>query len=387
MTLAPTEICSGCSACKAICPKGAIRMVSNDEGFLYHQIDKTRCIECRLCERVCPVINPYATAYPNVTCYAERTKDYALRIASSSGGIFSELAQWAFSMRGIVFGCAWERPTLVAIHAKAESEAELADMRGSKYVQSDLRNTFREVRSALQADKTVLFSGTPCQIAGLNHFLGKAYERLLTVEIICHGVPSPSVFEKYKSELIQCFKSPLMSISFRNKTYSWRKCSLLSIFADNNENLEDLYSNRYIQAFLNDLCLRPSCYQCAAKGGRSHADITIADFWGIERICPELDDDFGTSAVVLHTEKARKVWDTLTNIDAKPVHLNDIVQGNPSYRSAVAKPKSRAYFMRYYKKRPMSKLVTRCLHGVWGVWMLKCVLKKIRKRIKKVFKR
>ena len=178
ITLASPERCSGCTACKAICPKQAITMVADHEGFLRPQINTETCIQCHACERVCPVLHP---GKPDCTptCYAARTNDDALRLASSSGGLFTELARPILAEGGIVFGCVWEKPALVAIHAKAETEDELAAMRGSKYVQSDLRDTFREVKTALQEGRKVLFSGTPCQIAGLNAFLGHHYDDLL----------------------------------------------------------------------------------------------------------------------------------------------------------------------------------------------------------------
>ena len=211
-------------------------MVADHEGFLRPQIDASKCVQCHACERACPVLHP-SEPDTSPTCYAARTKDDALRLASSSGGIFTELARPILAKGGVVFGCVWEKPALVAIHAKAETEDELAAMRGSKYVQSDLRDTYREAKAELQKGREVLFSGTPCQIAGLNKYLGKSYDNLLTVEIICHGVPSPAVFEKYKQELVKRFGATLVSIAFRNKFYSWRRCSLVSTYADASENV------------------------------------------------------------------------------------------------------------------------------------------------------
>lgn len=357
IALAPASGCTGCSACQAACPRGAIAMVADGEGFLRPRIDVARCVGCRACERACPVLRP---GVPDAApmCFAARVRDEALRLGSSSGGVFTALARPVLGAGGVVFGCVWEKPALVAIHAKAESEGELAAMRGSKYVQSDLRDTFREAKAALLRGRPVLFSGTPCQIAGLNRFLGRSWPNLLTVELICHGAPSPAVFERYKWELAREHGAPPVSIAFRNKFYSWRRCSLVSAFADTSEHREDLYANRYVQAFLRDFCLRPSCHHCVAREGKSGADITLGDFWGIEKVCPALDDDRGTSAVLLHTEAGRHAWAACAaTVEACPVALAGVVAGNPSYLRPVAEPRGRALFMRRFRTRPMGALV------------------------------
>ena len=253
MTLASVAQCSGCTACKAACPKQAIAMVADHEGFLRPQIDASKCVQCHACERVCPVLHP-SEPDTSPTCYAARTKDDVLRLASSSGGIFTELARPILAKGGVVFGCVWEKPALVAIHAKAENEDELAAMRGSKYVQSDLRDTYREAKAELQKGREVLFSGTPCQIAGLNKYLGKSYDNLLTVEIICHGVPSPAVFEKYKQEL----GNPT-TVNFKDKAESWHNPTFSWKSSNGETSREKLYANAYALAFLRDFCLRPSC--------------------------------------------------------------------------------------------------------------------------------
>lgn len=381
-TLASYESCSGCTACKAICPRDAIAMRPDDEGFLRPQVDGAMCVGCHLCERVCPVLHPGAPdASP--TCYAAYTKDEELRLKSSSGGIFTELARPIIESGGVVFGCIWERPQLVAIHAKAETRDQLAEMRGSKYVQSDVRDTFREAKAALLAGRQVLFSGTPCQIAGLNAFLGKPYVNLLTVEVVCHGTPSPAVFEAYK-RLLRRDTQRITGVAFRRKNPWWRQGDFVAECGDAVILQEWYPKNAYVEAFLSDLCLRPSCARCGAKDGRSGADLTIADFWGIEQVCPELDDDRGTSLVIIHTDRGQEAWQQVDHgLNVREVPFEAALAGNPSYRSSVPLPKGRRYFMqRYQKTRNWVRLIQRAVRGPWMVWMGRRILGRIKRILK-----
>ena len=363
--LADRRDCTGCSACFAACPRNAIAMKADDEGFLRPVINAAQCIRCGACSRVCPVLAP-GTPSPAPTCFAARIKDLDLRLASSSGGLFTALARTVLNAGGLVFGVVLEKPALTAIHAAAETEDALAAMRGSKYVQSDPRHTFRQVREALRAGRRVLYSGTPCQIAGLHRFLGKADANLLTVELICHGVPSPAVFDAFKAELAAVHGSAPTSIAARNKFYSWRRFSLVSTYADTSENREDLYTNRYIRAFLADLCLRPSCYRCRAREGRSGADITLADFWGIEKVCPALDDDRGTSAVLLHTEAGRRAWAACANqVESAPVTLEQVTAGNAAYLRPPSEPFGRKRYMTHFRDYPLAAALDLATHRTW----------------------
>ena len=380
--LARREACTGCTACRAVCPREAIALRPDGEGFLRPVVDAARCVRCGACERACPVLRPGAPD-PAPDCFAARVRDLPLRLASSSGGVFTALARPVLAAGGVVFGVVWERPELVAIHAAAEDEAGLAEMCGSKYVQSDPRDTFREARAALRAGRRVLYSGTPCQIAGLLRFLGRPEPNLLTVEIICHGAPSPAVFERYKAEVAAEHGKTPVSIASRNKHYSWRRCSLVSAFADTSEHREDLYANRYLRAFLGNLCLRPSCHRCQAKEGRSGADVTIADFWGVEKVCPALDDDRGTSAVLLHTEAGRRAWAACAEaVEAESVALGQIVDGNPSYLRPVPEPSGRAWFMAHFRALGLGpRVLRRALGGPWPIRQARRVCSKARRLV------
>lgn len=385
-TLASREACSGCTACKAICPKDAISMIPDGEGFLRPRVDVAKCIGCHRCEQMCPVLHP-GEPDTSPTCYAAYTKDERLRLQSSSGGIFTELAKPVIAAGGVVFGCIWVRPQLVAIHAKAETMDELAAMRGSKYVQSDLRETFREAKAALLEGRQVLFSGTPCQIAGLNGFLGKHYDNLLTVEIICHGVPSPAVFNRYKQELTKSSGVSLAEVRFRVKAGggTWEQPHMVVTSGQGAPLVDEpLYDNAYIQAYFSHLCLRPSCHTCVARSGCSGVDVTIGDFWKVRDVLPEWDGPQGVSIAIVHTDRGKEAVQRMAPyVEMCSVRLGDIVVGNPSYERSMPPHPSRAYFMRSVGRcSSIGRLTARCVRGPWLLWMGKCSLRKLRKVVK-----
>lgn len=382
--LASAQTCSGCTACYAICPKRAISFVQNDEGFRFPQIDASLCVGCGACERVCPVLHPAESREPLV-CYAAYTRDEKLRLASSSGGLFTEFAKPILENGGVVFGCRLNE-SLVAEHTKVDSLEGLAALRGSKYVQSDLKDTFREAKAELQAGRQVLFSGTPCQIAGLNHYLNRDYPNLITLEVICHGAPSPAVFEKFKVETERAYGSTVSHLSFRKKEPSWRRSKLEWQFDGNRSQQEDLYANPYIRAFLSDVSLRSSCYLCSAKGGKSRADVTLGDFWGIETVCPDLDDDKGISAVLLHTQKAQTLWaEIAAGVVSREVALGDVTRGNPAYYRPVAQPKGRGYFMAHFRDASIASVYTRSAFGPWYIRIARRLLSLPKRVLRKVY--
>lgn len=361
-------------------------MGADGEGFLRPQVDTSRCVGCHRCEQVCPVLHP-GEPDTSPTCYAAYTKDEDLRLKSSSGGIFTELAKPFIAAGGVVVGCVWERPQLVAIHAKAETLEALAEMRGSKYVQSDLRDTFREAKVALLAGRQVLFSGTPCQIAGLNAFLGKPYENLLLVEIICHGTPSPRVLEAYLGAQEKRLGCDITEIFFRSKrVLRARQGDMLEIHrADGGVEICPLGESSYARAYFGQLCSRRSCYQCSARKGRSGADMTIGDFWGIEKVCPEWQDPRGVSVVVVHSERGRSVLSDLatkSKVVLSAVDSHAALQGNPSYTRDFLPAPRRRTFLRMCSAAGFERQVVRCLRGPWTIWMAKRVFRRIKRLVR-----
>ncbi len=363
--LATHELCSGCSGCFSVCPGQAISMRRDGHGALYPEIDSEKCIECHACEKICYLnCSPQTVPAKEPLCYAAAAKDKTLRLASSSGGFFSELASRIIARNGVVFGCVFEEDYFSAFHTSAENMEDTAKMRGSKYLQSDLRNSFREAKAALEAGRQVLFTGTPCQIAGLNKFLGKGkYSGLVTMEVICHGAPLPGVWEKYLQETKL---NKITSVNFRNKKFGWKGFHMYiagskkyASWEKNKVILQKAGDNPFMYAFMREVSLRPSCFQCRAKGGSSGADITVGDLWGSNKLGIGFrNDNTGISAVILHTEKGKEIFgECRKNLLLSEVALSDITAKNPYYCRSVEKPEKYEFFMENYSTRMMDSLM------------------------------
>lgn len=344
--------CSGCHACVLICPKQCISMQPDEEGFLYPSVDKGICVDCGLCEKVCSVMHPFPSRNPLAT-YASRSKQEKYLSAGSSGGLFQPLAERVIAEGGVVFGARFNEHWEVK-HEQAETPEELPAFSGSKYVQSRTGNTYRKAEDFLKAGRKVLFSGTPCQIAGLYSFLKKTYENLYTVDFICHGVPSPKVWQTYLNEISGQLQqkypgSPLhlTDINFRDKSSGWYNFSLSLRYTGKNREIinfrETINKNLYFRGFLGNLYLRPSCHSCPCKEGKSNSDITLGDFWGIGKINPVFNDDKGTSAVMLNTPRGVLLWNTIET-KSKEVTLKDIASGNEALTQSPSCPSKRTLF-------------------------------------------
>ena len=335
--------CCGCSACASICPKNCITMTPDKEGFLYPQLNKDLCLDCGLCENICPTNSPKDDNPKDIKIYAAINNNLKIRKESSSGGVFTAIAQYVIQEGGVVFGATFDENFLV-VHSYVENSEDLAKFRGSKYVQSDLGCSFNQVKSFLDAGRLVFFSGTTCQVYGLLKFLRKEYDNLITQDIICHGVPSPKVWERYLHYI--CKGNTSKSISFRSKLDGWKNFSITIEKQDKyykTSHRRDLY----MQAFLSDLSLRPACYECKFKKVFRKSDFTLADFWGIENILPELDDDLGTSLVFVNTNKGNKIFNIInSNLTTKEVDLNIAIKYNPAMIKSVNCPQNRDVFMK-----------------------------------------
>lgn len=330
------EKCCGCEACVQICPKSCIRMESDSEGFLYPLVDKNICINCGLCEQVCPCLHFFEKRMPKHVL-AIQSLDDVVREESSSGGGFTELAIWILRQNGIVFGVRFSASWKVE-HTYTETIEGLAAFRGSKYVQSNVGDTYKQVRNFLKQGRWVLYVGTSCQISGLKHFLKKEYEHLLAVEVICHGVPSEKVWLSYLRELSGKQLNRITSVLFRSKITGWKNYSFVCQY--NGQTHHEIYSkNIYMKGFLDDLYLRPSCYQCPCKGFATGSDLALADYWGVHLLQPELDDDKGTGIIFLFSDRLYPILKNLNMsvCEVKP-SIDTLSLYNQGIRGVLKRP-------------------------------------------------
>lgn len=350
--------CCGCSACASICPKHCIIMQDDSEGFLYPKVNEADCIDCGLCEKVCHELHPFEERKPQKV-YAAINKDEEVRLKSSSGGIFYLLAEKTIAEGGVVFGARFDVQWQVVIDY-AETMEGIRTFMGSKYVQARMATAYADAKRFLTEGRKVLFSGTPCQIAGLHHFLRKPYDNLLSVDIICHGTPSPKVWGRYLDEVVTAGRKAINDVQFRNKRNGWKAFNFTMEY-NKEEHSVSLRShhqqNHFMRAFLRDMILRPSCHACRTKEGRSHSDITLADFWGIEKEYPSMYDDKGTGLVLVNTVKGREaiLWDKLRSIEITP---EAALGHNVAFRKSVAPhPKRDSFFAQLDEARSVTSLI------------------------------
>lgn len=352
--------CSGCHACFSVCPKSAISMSENNEGFLYPQIDNGKCIKCGLCEKTCPAITPIKKENEGTKAYAAINKNEVIRLDSSSGGIFTAIAEKIIEENGVVFGAKFTSDFSV-VHGWTDTIKGLADFRGSKYLQSVIGNSYKECNAFLESGRKVLFSGTPCQVQGLKKYLQKEYENLLTVDFICHGVPSPLLWKKYvdyQAEKFRAKREGIVKTAFRRKDDGWKLYSLSFTFSNDSEYRATLNKDPYMQIFLKDIALRESCYDCKCRGIARLSDITLADFWGVQNVLPAMDDNKGTSLVFAHLKKGSDLIDSTKNTCTfKEIKVEDGIKYNAASIESPKRPKQRLCFYVDLGKLPFDKIV------------------------------
>ena len=338
-------------------------MQEDTEGFLYPEADSRICIDCNLCEKVCPVKHASQTGDSVLQTYIGYNRNITQRLASSSGGIFTLLAEQILKQEGKVYGAAFDQNFMVH-HIGIETLTELEFLQGSKYLQSRMEQSYSQVKHDLQAGKTVLFSGTACQIVGLKEFLQKEYNNLLTVDVLCHGVPSPAVWRKYLTQQEHIYHSSIRNIWFRKKNQGWKRYEVELLF-DNGEIYHQTFSeDAFMQFFLKNICLRPSCHDCRFKSLERASDMTLGDSWGVENYMPDLDDNQGTSVILIHTDAGQKLF----NIIASQMQYQEaetdraLPPDADSRKSVSAHPKRTVFFQKLleiediYSLLPLIKL-------------------------------
>lgn len=330
--LATTNQCTGCAACVSICPTNSITMREDREGFLQPHIDIDNCISCHKCEKTCPIISNKKVLDTEHKVYAAVIKDEKMLQSSSSGGMFYALAIWTIEQKGVVFGAAFDGIHLR--HQYTETIEGIEPFMGSKYIQSDTADSFSKAKCFLDEGRWVLYSGTPCQIAGLKKYLYKEYDKLVTVNLICHGVPSASIWEKHIKRLMNKIGAKeIKNIRFRTKDWSVKEGGALNFyffifFLDKNGEWKQYkkYWNEdpYFRFFMRHI-FRPSCYQCAFREiDASYADFTIGDCWNAGEYHPQMPIEKGISTIVCHTEKAKDIFEKIKQsmiVEEEPIAI------------------------------------------------------------------
>lgn len=349
--------CCGCGACVQVCPMDCINIEQNIEGFYYPKLDSAKCIKCKKCINTCPVNQKEISVLPKdkiLKAYAGYNTNLIEQYSSSSGGIFVLLAELVIEKGGVVFGAAFGQDFQVK-HMCAESKEQLKYLKGSKYVQSYTGNTFIKAKNYLQDKRLVLFSGTPCQIEGLLHFLGKAYENLITVDLFCTGVPSPGIWSDYLNyRKEQAYAKKPTCINFRNKASGWEDYRVCFSFDNGIEYSKGSKEDIYMKGFISGAFLQQACYNCKFKNIERNSDLTLGDFWGVKKEQPECYNTYGVSAIIVQSEKGEKLLKKLDKAWLKEVPVESILKGNRNALRSITALARREIFFDCYTKRKLS---------------------------------
>lgn len=342
--------CCGCGACRNICPRNAIAMCPDEKGFSYPHVNQTLCTGCGICRDVCPMEQKLPKAVvPEPEFYAVKHQSDDVRMNSSSGGMFTALSDWILERGGSVYGAAFDDSFRVC-HKRAGTKKGRDEFCGSKYLQSDMGRTFAEVKKDLESGLLVLFSGTPCQAAGLSRYLfitRTDTSRLYLCDLICHGIPSPQIFLDYLNLMRKKNRSDIQRITFRYKPLGWRAQAMVIEFCNSQSYCSAASNDLYYRLFSPDIILRPSCYQCPFASVHRLSDITIGDFWGIENSMPEFEDEKGVSLVLTSTPKGCLLFQSVKDrLEIRPVCPEQGMQWNLK-KPSVPSPKTDAFWADY----------------------------------------
>ena len=391
-TIIKKEKCTGCQACRQICPQNAILMIEDDEGFLYPVKDEKKCTKCDLCTKICPIINDIEVKNrlkkQIVEVVSHKEKEIVSK--SSSGGAFTSIVQAFCDEDYVIFGVSYEDKFKV-VHTYVESISDIEKFRKSKYVQSNIKDSYIEVKRFLNQKKKVLFSGTPCQIAGLKKYLNRDYENLLCIDLLCHGVPSQKIFDKYINYMERKHKDNIKRISFREKVFKrkWNSKNTIIEFDKGKKIIENSEENYFLKGFHNNLFHRPSCKECKFANPKRYSDITIADCWGIEQIYSDLDVHEGQSLMIINTEKGKKILEKIhSSQNIRKLTLEFAIQSNSQFRQPTSFNKNRKEFFENLEKIEFDKLIKKYIKTDYKIKIKQIIYymvpKKIIEKCKKV---
>lgn len=353
--------CCGCTACVNACPVSCIKMERDSEGFLYPQVNTDLCINCGKCDKVCPLLNKTDLPFPE-KAFILRNNDAQTVKTSTSGGAVSVFASKIISGGGVVFGGAFGKNYYVE-HRRAETEEELKMFKSSKYVQCDPRDSFAEVKRELSSGRLVMFTGTPCQVAGLKSYLSKPYDNLFTVDFVCRAVPSPKAWDRYREFSEQKYGSKLSYACFREKTYGYHSSNMSLRFENGKKYLGNTHTDPYLKSFFDGMNIRPSCFDCAFRQAGRVSDLTVFDCWNITRYVPSVkDDDKGYTACFVQSKKGEemlnKCSDDLTKYSADAELLVKHC-GHMAVQNPKPHPKRSEFFEMLGENQPIDTIINK----------------------------
>lgn len=360
--------CVLCGSCINSCPVDAISFRKKSLDFNYPEIDLTKCIGCGKCEKVCPVLGKEMFPQEKFPiAYAARNKNSEMRISSTSGGIFIAAADNVIAQGGYVCGAIFDESFQVK-HICTNDIAKVRQMMGSKYAQSDMCNTFDQIKELLEQDKQILFTGCPCQIAALTTFLGKKYSKLILMELICHGIPSNQMLQSYIELQEKKNGGKLIQFQFRNKNKGWHRSEVVAKFDNGRIYSSPITVDAYMRGFLGNTYLKESCYHCQFRKFQSGADLMLGDFWGAEVEMSELDDNTGISAVLVCSEKAKEFLFDL-DVECYNVEVEKVIRYNKNILESAVPNKNRVEFYQYASEKGYSSAINKFL---WEKPIEKC---------------